>query len=150
MRTDFALAVAHHLLVFTLVALLAAEFTLLRSRVGGEAARWLARVDAGYGACAALVVAAGVARVVFGIKGPRYYLFNAWFWGKMGAFLLIAVLSAVPTVSVLRWRRAARGDPTFAPGADQIMRCRRVVAGELALIAVVLACAAAMARAGAL
>jgi putative membrane protein len=148
--TDLELAVGHHLLVFALVALMAAEFALIRPGLAGRALLQVARLDGAYGASATLIVVVGIARVAFGIKGADYYLGNPWFWGKMVAFALIAVLSIVPTVALLKWRRALNGNPGFVPASDAVRRVRSFVAAQLALLPVVLVCAAAMARFGAL
>jgi putative membrane protein len=73
------LAIGHHFLVFTLVAFMAVEFALIRPDPAGGALMRVARLDAAYGACAALVVAIGIARVVFGAKGADYHLASPWF-----------------------------------------------------------------------
>jgi putative membrane protein len=147
--TDLVLAIGHHFLVFTLVAFMALEFALIRPGFAGGALMRAARLDAAYGACAALVVAVGIARVVFGAKGADYYLSNPWFWGKMVAFAAIGGLSIIPTLSLLAWRRAGKADPTFTPDADRVRRVRFFIAAQLALLPIVLICAAAMARYGA-
>lgn len=46
MTVDLLLAIGHHLSVFTLVGLLAAEFALLRPGLGGRRIGQLARIDA--------------------------------------------------------------------------------------------------------
>jgi putative membrane protein len=150
MLTDLELAIGHHIFVFTLVAIIAVEFALLRPGVSGKALADVARLDAAYGGCAILVVAIGVARVAYGAKAAEYYLSDPWFWCKMVAFAGIAGLSIVPTISLLRWQRASRIDSGFVPPAATLARTRRLIAAELALVPVVLGCAAAMARFGGL
>jgi len=147
---DLQLAIVHHVLVFTLVALIAVEFVLFRPHLDAAAIRVLSRIDAGYGAVAGLVIAIGVLRVIYGAKGPDFYLGNPWFWGKMAALLAIGLVSIVPTVALLRWRRASKTEPSFVPPADAHRRARGHIALELALVPVVLICAAAMARYGSL
>ncbi|HYC13441.1 MAG TPA: DUF2214 family protein [Stellaceae bacterium] len=145
---DLQLAIAHHVLVFALVALLAAEFALFRPDLDAAAIRALARIDAVYGAVAGLVIAVGILRVLYGAKGPEFYLGNPWFWAKMATFLAIALISIVPTISLLRWRRASKSEPGFVPPAAAHRHARAHIALELALVPVVLICAAAMARYG--
>ena len=147
---DLELAIAHHVLVFSLVALIAVDFVLFRPGLDAAGVKVLARIDAGNGTLAGLVIVIGIARVFLGAKGPDFYLSNPWFWAKMGTFLLIAVLSIVPTVVLLRWRRAAKNDPRFVPPADAHRHARAHIALEMALIPVLLICAAAMARYGSL
>ena len=148
MLTDLLLAAGHHLLVFGLVAMLVAEAVLLRGALDPPTLRRLARLDAGYGACAGLLLVVGLCRIAFGVKGHDFYLHNPWFHAKLGAFLLVGLLSLLPTVRFLRWRRALRADPDFAPAADEQPRLRRVLRLELALVALIFVLAAAMARHG--
>ncbi len=146
--TDLILAIAHHLLVFALVAVMAIEAALVRPGLSTGLLPRLAKIDAGYGALAMTIIAVGIGRVVFGAKGADFYLSNPWFWGKMIAFAAIGILSIGPTLTFTRWRRAASADPAFAPPAQAIQRIRRFIIAELALLPIVLACAAAMARYG--
>ena len=84
MDIDLILAIAHHLAVFTLVALFAAEFALLRPGLAGPRignwpvstppmARW-----------PALVIVVGILRVIFGAAGWQYYVGNQMLLGQDG------------------------------------------------------------------
>lgn len=139
---DLLLAILHHLLVFTLVGLLAVELALLRPGLGGTDLALLGRIDAAYGGIALAVIVAGVARVLFGLKGWEYYVSNHAFWGKMAAFFVIGLLSIRPTMRILSWRR---GGGDAVPERD-ILAVRSWVRGEMFLVALVLVFAAAMAR----
>lgn len=141
---DLILAILHHILVFGLVGMMAIQRVLLRGDTV-DAAR-LARMDGGFGATAGLVVAVGVSRVIWGGKGWAFYAENPFFWGKMGVFLAIGLLSIGPTLLFIRWRKAAAGAPAYAPPADELERARRWVGLEALLLIPLLACAAAMAR----
>ena len=144
--TDLWLTIAHHVLVFGLVAMLAAEAVLLRPGMNaGETAR-LARLDAGYGATAGLVVIVGILRVMYGAKGYAYYVDNPWFWAKMGSFALVALLSLPPTLRFLAWRNRLKINPAFAPAAEEVRGIRLYLRLELLLILAVLTFAAIMAR----
>ncbi|MBB1060735.1 DUF2214 family protein [Lysobacter spongiae] len=146
--TDLLLAALHHLLVFGLVSMLVAEAVLLRGTVDAGVARRLTGLDTGYGATAVLLLGAGVLRLLYGIKGWDFYLHNPWFHAKIGLYVLTGLLSALPTLNFLRWRRALRHDPGFVPPAADVARARRVVRIELAAVAVIFVLAAAMARYG--
>ena len=150
MLTDFILASLHHLLVFGLIAMLVAESVLLRGTIDRSTLQRLAGIDMGYGLCALALIAAGVCRVIFGIKGSDFYLHNPWFHAKMGAFVLVGLLSILPTVRFLRWRKALAGNPIFLPDAAETARMRAIVRFELILLAAILVLAAAMARYGGL
>lgn len=146
MDWDLVLASAHHLAVFTLVALFAAEFALLRPGLSGARIRQLARIDAAYGAVAGLVIAVGVLRIFFGSVDAGYYWGNHAFWGKMGAFAIMGLLTIPPTLAIRRWEKAGAGLADYAPPTEEIRANRRFVhlqAGVLVLIPIF---AAAMAR----
>lgn len=141
---DLTLAILHHLAVFGLVATLAMEGMMLRA-APIDVAR-LAKLDARFGMTAMLVIVIGVCRVVWGGKGWAFYAENPFFWGKMGVFLLIGLLSIGPTVIFLRWRKAATADAGFAPPVDQLQRARMLVGLQALLLVPLLGFAAAMAR----
>ena len=148
MLTDLLLAAAHHLLVFALVAMLVAEAILLRGPLDNAGIQRLARLDGGYGTSAGLLLVVGLCRIAFGIKGYDFYLHNPWFHAKLGSFVLVGLLSILPTMRFLRWRKALRTDPDFTPAPAEVARLRGTVRFELALVAVIFVLAAAMARYG--
>ncbi|MCF7220178.1 DUF2214 family protein [Marilutibacter chinensis] len=148
MLTDLLLAAAHHLLVFGLLVMLVTESVLLRGEVGSATAGRLARLDGGYGACAVLLLGVGVLRLFYGVKGYDFYLHNPWFHAKIGLYVLTGLLSALPTLNFMRWRRALRSDPGFTPTAIDVARARRIVHLELLAIGAIFVLAAAMARYG--
>ena len=150
MATDLALAALHHLLVFALTAMLVSQAVLLRGELRADTVGRLAKLDAGYGLTAGLLLAVGVCRVFFGIKGADFYLHNPWFHAKIGAFLLVGLLSILPTVRFLRWRKALAVNPAYLPDTAEVGKMRGIVRFELILIAAIFVFAAAMARYGGL
>ena len=143
MDIDLILASSHHLVVFLLVAIFAAEFALLRPGLAGNRIGQLARIDAAYGGVAALVIVVGVLRVIFGASGWEYYVANYAFWAKMAAFLVMGLLTIQPTIAIRRWLKAGQD---YVVPADEISASRRFIylqAGVLVLIPIF---AAAMAR----
>jgi len=138
---NLVLAIAHHLAVFTLVAIFAAEFALLRPGIEGKRLLQLGKIDAAYGGVAGLVVVVGIVRVIFGGAGWEYYVGNWVFWAKMLAFLGVGVLSIPPTLALTRWRRSGT-----APSAADVNTARRYLYLEAALLLFIPALAAAMAR----
>jgi putative membrane protein len=149
MLIDLILAILHHLAIVTLIVLLAFEFALLKPGMTASDLRRLTRVDAGYGAAAGLVIAIGVCRVIWGAKGADFYLSNPWFWAKMASFAAIGLLSIPPTLALLKWRKTLKQASQFLPPDAEITPLRRFVHAEVALLALVVAFAAAMARYGA-
>lgn len=143
---DLVLASAHHLLVFGLVAILAAELATVRPGLSGVGLRRLGIIDAHYGVIAGLVIAVGFARVFWGVKGPDAYLDNWVFWTKFGAFLLAGLLSAAPTIRFLAWRKQAAADPAFALTPAHIAQVRPWILGQAVVMLFIPILGAAMAR----
>lgn len=146
MLLDWALASAHHLAIFALAAILAFELALTARDLDAATVLRLARIDTWYGVMAAVVLAVGIARVIFGLKGSAYYMANAFFWTKMALFAAVGLISIAPTLRYLVWRRAARADPEFRPHAASVRGVRRALWAEVVLFAGLPLCAAAMAR----
>lgn len=146
MLTDLLLAIAHHLLIFTLAGVLVAEMMLVRPQMSGAEARKVARIDIAFGVAAALTLIVGFGRVYFGIKGADTYWRNGFFHAKLGAFVLVGVLSILPTMRFVRWRRAAAGDPAFVPPLTEVEKIRRFIHLELAVFILIPVFAALMAR----
>jgi putative membrane protein len=143
---DLALAIIHHLLIFALFGVLAAELMIVRRELAAADIRRLAAVDAWYGALAAAIIIAGFSRAIFAAKGWTYYSHNLFFWLKLGAFAGVGLLSALPTLRILAWRRAQRANSAFAPPLDEVRRVQRFLIMEAILFAFIPAFAAAMAR----
>jgi putative membrane protein len=108
--------------------------------------RLLGRFDAVYGGLAMAILAAGFARVWFGAKGPDFYLHNPMFWAKIGAFLVVGLVSIRPTLRILAWQKAAKADAAFVPAAQEIGALRRQLLIEIHVFALIPIFAAAMAR----
>ena len=142
---DLALAVLHHLGILTVFGVLVAELALLCLQPTQRWVELIARVDLAYGIAAGFVLAAGFARVAWGIKDAGFYLGNPVFWLKLGLFVVIGLISVAPTLTYLRWRRAARAGGTL-PGAAEVARARRWVLLQTVLFAALPMLAAMMAR----
>ncbi len=143
--TDLILAIVHHLLIFMLLAVLVIELTLTRDGLTPAGLQRLTRIDMGYGLLAGAIIVIGVLRVHFGLKGASYYLHNLFFWLKMAAFLGVGLLSVPPTLTFLKWKKAA-ADPTYLPGSDDIAKVRKWLLWELRLFGLIPVFAAIMAR----
>jgi putative membrane protein len=146
MLLDWLLASFHHLAVFALAGILAAELVLTASLIDDRTALRLARIDAWFGIMAAVALAAGLLRVFLAAKGVDYYLVNAFFWIKMALFVTVGVLSVAPTFAFIGWRRQVRADAGYRPPAEEVKRLRKVLYAEAALFALIPIAAAAMAR----
>jgi putative membrane protein len=138
---DLVLAIAHHLLVFAVLGALLAEFLALRALTSSAAVARIATVDLGFGILATLVVIVGFSRAAFAAKGWLYYSHNAFFWAKMATFAALGLLSIVPTMAIVRWRRSGT-----VPDDAAIEPIRRYLHIELGLFVFLPIFAAAMAR----
>lgn len=141
-------AFLHHLAAFALVAALAVEFVLIKQELTVATARKLAITDAVLGGAAGLLLLAGLARVFWFEKGAAYYFHNHAFLTKFSLFIVIGLLSIVPTVEFLSWRRALKQGQTPAVEARKLKRLRMIIHIELAAVVIILLCAAIMAKGG--
>ena len=146
MLADLLLACLHHLVVFLLVTIPAVELALLRGAVGALRIRHVARLDALYGLLAMLILVIGSGRVFHGAKGADFYLHNPVFWAKLAFFAAVGLVSIVPTVRVLRWKKAAARDAAFVVADAELASTRAWLKIELALFVPIPLLAAAMAR----
>jgi putative membrane protein len=138
---DLVLAIAHHLLIFAIFAILFTEFWVVRPGMGADTVARIAAIDLWYGLLAAAVIIVGFCRVIFAAKGWAYYSHNAFFWAKIGSFAIIGLLSVPPTLAFIRWRKLGT-----APGDAAVAGLRRYLHAELMLFALLPIFAAAMAR----
>jgi putative membrane protein len=146
MAVDALLAIAHHLAVFSLVGLLFVEFALLRGPMAGPAIARFGRVDALYGVAAIAVIVVGISRLLWGAVPAGFYLANLFFWTKMGALVLVSLVSILPTMRGGRWRKALARDPGYAAPDEDLGVVRRALVVDLAILPVIPISAALMAR----
>ena len=146
MLLDAVLAILHHLLAFALAIVLTMEIMIMRPDMGGGRLTYLSRVDSAFGGIAAGILIIGVARVLYGLKGPEYYVANGFFWAKMAAFAAVGLLSIRPTIAIIRWRRAAQKDTAFRPDAAEVSGVRRLMHAEAMVFTLIPIFAALMAR----
>ncbi len=146
MTTLFAFL--HHLCAFTLVAAVAIEFVLIRSELTLSTARRLQVTDIVLGIAAGALLVIGLLRVFFFEKGAAYYWHSHAFLTKFGLFIIIGLLSIVPTLEFLSWRDAIAAGQAPVMEAAKRKRVTMIIHIELAAIVVILLCAAIMARGG--
>ncbi|CAJ0744194.1 hypothetical protein R16034_04212 [Ralstonia edaphis] len=146
MWLDALLAYLHYISIFTLIVFITAEAVVLRPDMTPEIRKRLARYDAAYGAAAVAVVVTGVLRVVYGAKGYAFYVHNPVFHLKVGLFILVGLMSIVPTINILRWKKQGKTLPDFVPTPSEIAKTRRWVMIESHLIIFIPLAAVLMAR----
>lgn len=139
-------AFLHHLAAFTLVAALAVQFVLLRDAVTVASARKLQAIDTVYGMAAVVLLIIGLGRVFHFEKGATYY-FHTWtFIAKLSLFVLVGLLSILPTLAFRSWRGAVQQGQAPQVTAQQLQRLRSIVHLELIGVVLIILCAALMAK----
>ncbi|MDU9399487.1 MULTISPECIES: DUF2214 family protein [Pseudomonadaceae] len=143
---DAIAAYLHYLSIFLLFALLVLEHRLFKLPLDLDRARSLMRIDIAYGITASLVLATGLARVLWFGKGSAYYLHNSLFHAKAGLFVLVALLSTFPTVVFLGWRNSIKAGqvPVLSPRTGKLLVI--TLRAELTLLLVLPLLGALMAR----
>ena len=146
MYSSALMAFLHHVAAFATVSALAVEVALFKPPLSLQQARRLQRTDNIFGAAAGAVLVIGLLRVAYFEKGPSYYWHDTFFIAKFTAFLIAALISIYPTVVFLAWSRSLKAGiaPEISP--ERVRSVRLCLMLELALILVILLCAALMAR----
>ena len=146
MVLESLLAYAHFLAILTMVVFLGSEAALTRIEwLNAAVVARLARIDLIYGIAAVLVLATGVARTVWGVKGFGYYWSNPLLYVKLGLFLSIVLLAIRPTLTFQRWRRALAADGAL-PAAAEVKSTRLLVMIQAHLLALIPLAAVFLAR----
>jgi putative membrane protein len=141
-------AFLHHVAAFTLVAAIAIEFVLMRGELTLWSARRLQVADMILGIAAGALFVVGLMRVFWFEKGAAYYFSNHAFLTKFALFIIVGLLSIVPTIEFLSWRKAVKSGQVPVVEAAKLKRVRMILHIELAAIALILLCAAIMAKGG--
>ncbi|PIA72093.1 DUF2214 family protein [Pseudomonas sediminis] len=139
-------AYLHYLSIFALFALLSIEHVLFKTPLDLSCARSLMITDLAYGICAVLVLATGVARVLWFGKGAAYYMGNSLFHAKVGLFVLVGLLSILPTLVFIKWRSAVKAGQVPEPSARQLRLVTWSIRLELLALLFIPLLAALMAR----
>jgi len=144
--TEALLAYAHFLAILTMAVFLASEAALCRKEwLNAAVVERLARVDLIYGLSALAVLATGLARVTWGMKGSAWYWAQPLLHAKITLFVVIGLMSIAPTVRFLRWRKTLRATGAL-PDEAAIRSTRRLVMIEAHLLALIPLLAVFLAR----
>lgn len=146
MTQEALLAYAHLLAILTMVVFLTSEAALCRPEwLNAAMVERLAKLDAVYGIASVAVLATGLARVVWGVKGSSWYWTNPLLHVKLGLFIAIGLLSILPTIRFIRWRRALRANGAL-PAEAEVRQVRKLVMVQAHLIPLVPLAAVFLAR----
>ena len=146
MWLDAILAYLHFSAIFVLFGFLVAEIVLFRGPLDPWVIRLLGRLDLWYFGSALVVLATGLARLVFGAKGPEFYLTSWAIYVKVALFILVALISVFPTLRFIDWRRHLDHDSNWRVPDDERAKVRRLLMIEVHIAAVIPLIAVMMAR----
>jgi putative membrane protein len=146
MWLDALFAYLHYAAIFFLVGLMAVELLLIRGTLDARGVRLLAKVDVAYFLSAMAALLTGFLRLVWGAKGPGFYLDHWPFYVKFGLFLAVGFISIQPTLAFIRWRRMLERDARWQVPDNERARVRRVILVEVHLAAMIPVFAVVMSR----
>ena len=137
MTLEAILAYLHLLAILTMVVFIASEAALCRVEwLNAAVVERLAKVDLVYGIAAVAVLATGVARTWWGVKGTAWYWTNPLLHIKLTLFIVIGIVSIFPTLTYIRWRKTVRASGAL-PAEAEIRKTRKLVMVQAHLIAVI-------------
>ncbi|RZL94191.1 MAG: DUF2214 family protein [Variovorax sp.] len=146
MTLEAILAYLHLLAILTMVVFIASEAALCRVEwLNAAVVERLAKVDLVYGIAAVAVLATGVARTWWGMKGTAWYWTNPLLHIKLTLFIVIGVVSIFPTLTYIRWRKTVRASGAL-PAEAEIRKTRKLVMVQAHLLAVIPLVAVFLAR----
>ena len=139
-------AFLHHIAAFTLFAALVVELILIGEVLTVGTARRLQVVDMVFGISAGVLIVVGLLRVFYFEKGAYYY-FHTWtFIAKLTLFLIIGLVSIVPTREFLSWRKAVKQGQAPSVSPDKVRALRSIMHWELVGVVAIILMAALMAK----
>jgi putative membrane protein len=130
------------------VSALAVELILIGQILSLATARRLVITDLVLGISAGILLVVGLLRVFFFEKGAAYYFHSHAFMTKLSVFIAVALLSIIPTIEFLSWRKPVRNGQLPAVSEKRLRFIRKIIHGELAAVVIILLCAAIMAHGG--
>jgi putative membrane protein len=146
MTLEAILAYLHLLAILTMVVFIASEAALCRVEwLNAAVVERLAKVDLVYGIAAVAVLATGVARTWWGMKGTAWYWTNPLLHIKLTLFIVIGIVSIFPTLTYIRWRKTVRASGAL-PAEAEIRKTRKLVMVQAHLLAVIPLVAVFLAR----
>ncbi len=127
MTFEAVLAALHIVAILTFVVFASSQAALCRIEwLNAAVVERLVRLDVIYNIAGVALLASGIARVLWGVKGASWYLSQPLFHLKMALVLVMIVLPLVPSRAFRRWRQQLRASGAL-PGAAEVAKIRRLV-----------------------
>ena len=146
MTLEAILASAHLVAILALVTFMSSQAALCRTEwMNAAVVERLVRLDVIYQISMAALVASGLVRIFWGIKGASWYLTQPMLHAKLTLLLVMIALSIPATLAFRRWRRALRANGRL-PGAGEVRKARRLIMVQSHILPVVAVLAVFWAR----
>ena len=144
---EVILAYSHFISIITLVSTVVAEAFLCRPGLTLPWVQRLGRVDLLYLVAALLALSSGLLRMFFGATGAAFYYNNPVFWTKIGLFVVVGLISIIPTMRFIRWTKRLQTDESNSKLTDQeVTATAAIIYLELGLLALIPLMGSLMAR----
>lgn len=137
---ELAIRYLHFLAIFAMFALLSIEHVGLKGRVDFDWLKRMAVVDAAFGISALIALLAGLG-MWFLVGKPTGFYNNNWvFHTKVALFILVGILSFIPTRFIAKHRKIAALDGVLVPRSIvHIVRLELLLLCLIPLLAVLMA-----------
>jgi putative membrane protein len=136
----------HYISIMVLMGSLITEHVVLKPGISAKQIKSLGTIDTIYGISAIVVLATGLLRwFVYG-KGSAYYLSNPIFHTKLTLFVIMGVLSILPTVRFIKWNKRLKAGESIEVDDRSARKMLMFIRIQLLLIAVIPLLAVMMAR----
>ena len=146
MWRDAILAYLHFIAIFLLFAFLTVQLVLIKGALDLAIVKRMGRIDIAYFVSAIAVLVTGFLRAMLGAKGPDFY-FGSWpIYAKLVLFLVVGIISVVPTLRFIQWKRMFEKDAAWRVPADEQARMRRLISIEVHVAALIPIFAVIMSR----
>ncbi len=128
---DTILAYLHFISIPATASVLAAEAVLCMPGLDEKRLRVLSRIDLWYLIVALATLASGFSRAIWGAKGWNFYAHNPVFWVKISLFVVVGLISIVPTLRFIRWSREIKTTPSQTVQENEVRSMSRYIWAEL-------------------
>ena len=146
MTLEAFLASGHLVAILALVTFMSSQAALCRIEwMSAAVVERLVRLDVIYQITVVTLLASGLARIFWGIKGTAWYWSQPMLHAKLTLVLVMLLLSIAPTLAFRRWRRALRANGSL-PAAEEVRKTRRLIMVQSHILPVVAVIAVFWAR----
>lgn len=136
---DLAIRYLHFLAIFVMFTLLSIEHVVLKDRVDADWLRRVAIADTAFGISALIALLAGIG-MWFWIGKPAGFYNNNWiFHTKVSLFVLVGILSFIPTRFISKQCKIAAPTITVPPYVVHVIRLELLLLCIIPLLAVLMA-----------